>query len=264
MEVPGNFIPVIRNQGAKDPNGTVEVFNDRNERDGGYGYTEFITVPIGDIILQFELLDTTGARGGNDDFFLPMASTPTEDHRLAPLCASCGIPWHGPYGGPPGHVPNAKTARTGQAAYWVSLQVFREGAIFRPKARRWIGFARAAAAPGQAAQCGTIQQIHLRLAMESHRIISKCIHNAKVWWPHLFHDWVQIPYANTREVENRPIHYGHYGEREHSFIPDAETTYRLDAKLLEQNPNFSPSLRGPTRWEQLMSRSDATGAWSFF
>ena len=94
--------------------------------------------------------------------------------------------------------------------------------------------------------------------METLRIISRCIDNAKTWWPHLFVDDVDIPYLSKRERENRRRVYG-----VHSFIPDAADTYQGDARLLAQQPNFTPSLRGPLRWEQIMSRSDETGEWSF-
>jgi hypothetical protein len=271
MELQGPEDPnfkVYRLRGAQTNTGTVDVWN-KNDNESDTEPTEFLTAPVGGgVTLQFELLDARGDVGRYDNFGLPMPWRPMEDCQIAPVCASCGLPWHGPYGGPPGHTPDATTLHEGEAAKWVSLQVFKDGVVFRPRARKWYGFARAESPPGQAAYCGTRQQVYLRLAMETHTVISKCIANAKTWWPHWFvnkegfEEYVEIP--SGLPVRMRNDYYHKYGEG--SFIPNAEDWYRGDAILNNTSPQlecFSLPLLGPHRWESLMSRSDETGKWSF-
>ncbi len=258
---PGHVHQIIRELGAQGPQGSVLIGGDELVN------TERISIDQGNFILEFELHNARWTYNSYDDFDIPLPHTPAEDHRLAPICASCGNTWHGPYGGPPEHIPGASATLKGEAAKWISLQVYRKGVSYKPWPRKWYGFARPANIPGAGPQCGTQHQIHIRVPRETSICVRYCWKNAKQMWPHLFEirpgvpdHTLHIKFGPSQEIES--IDPGVFFPRYPSITTtvDADMTARAEDLMETLNPRFNSEALGPRRWEQIIKRNP-DGSW---
>ena len=151
-------------------------------------------------VLCFEVVSGSSAPSGRtDDHMQFLAVTPTGDTEIARRCVQCQSPWDWP--GTGNHVRNAQSQQSGEANYWVSLRIYRDGAPPYPHdEKRWLGFTRPARIPGGEATCCTQAQVNASLA-QGHihflrGLMGNCARFAEHWFPDAFiFDDVQGPPA---------------------------------------------------------------------